>query len=147
MTSPNTESPTPENTQQNTGPFTAQAEEYLAVARRFIDALNAGDEAEVRAVYHPEAKLWHNFESGYQPVDLNIKTLHWMHRKLKNLHYDLVRLEPLSNGYLQQHVLRGNTESGEEIALYACAICTVEDGRITALEEYLDPAQVAALQG
>ena len=30
--------------------------------------------------------------------------------------------------------------------LHACAICSVEDGRITALDEYLDPAQVAALQ-
>lgn len=124
----------------------SNADSNLDLAKRFLDALNNDDGDAVREIYHPQAKLWHNFESGYQDVELNIKTLHWMHRKLQNLHYDLVRLEALPNGYLQQHVLRGNTEAGEEIALYACAICTVEDGRITALEEYLDPAQVAALQ-
>ncbi|MFK7830045.1 MAG: nuclear transport factor 2 family protein [Congregibacter sp.] len=124
----------------------SNADNYLAVARRFLDALNNDDEAAVREIYHPNAKLWHNFEADFQSVDLNVKTLHWMHRKLNNLHYDLVRLEALPNGYLQQHILRGETASGEAIALYACAICTVEDGRITALEEYLDPAQVAALQ-
>jgi ketosteroid isomerase-like protein len=122
------------------------AESHLDVARRFLDALNNDDEDAVRAIYHPEARIWHNFEEGHQSIDLNVKTLHWMHRKLDNLHYDLVRLEALPDGYLQQHVLRGTTAAGEAIALYACAICTVKDGRITALEEYLDPAQVAALQ-
>lgn len=118
----------------------------LQLARRFIDALNNNDADEVRAIYHPEAKLWHNFEEGLQSVELNIKTLNWMHRKMPELHYDLVRLEGLPNGYLQQHVLRGKTEDGQTVALHACAICTVENGRITALEEYLDPAQVAVLQ-
>ncbi len=124
----------------------SSTEAHLDVARRFLDALNNNDGDAVREIYHPEARIWHNFEEGLQSVELNIKTLHWMHRKLNNLHYDLVRLEALPNGYLQQHVLRGETTGGETIALYACAICTVEDGRLTALEEYLDPAQVAALQ-
>lgn len=124
----------------------SNADTYLAVARRFLDALNNDDEATVREIYHPDAKLWHNFDLAFQSVDLNVKTLHWMHRKLRNLHYELVRLEALPNGYMQQHILRGEAESGEAIALYACVVCTVEDGRITALEEYLDPAQVAALQ-
>lgn len=121
-------------------------EAYLAVARRFLDALNNDDEQAVRDIYDPQARIWHNFEEGLQSIDQNVKTLHWMHRKLRQLRYELVRLEALPNGYLQQHVLRGETASGEAIALHACAICTVEDGRITALEEYLDPAQVAPLQ-
>lgn len=118
---------------------------YLDVAQRFIDALNNNDGAAVRQIYHPQARIWHNFEEGLQSVDKNVKTLHWLHSKLERLHYDVVRLEPLSNGYLQQHVLRGETTTGVEVALHACAICTVEDGQITALEEYLDPAQVAIL--
>lgn len=121
-------------------------QDNLAVAQRFIDALNANDGEAVREIYHPEARIWHNFEEGLQPVELNIKTLNWMHRKLSKLHYDIVRLQALPNGYLQQHVLRGETANGDVVALHACAICTVEDGRITALEEYLDPAQVAVLQ-
>lgn len=124
----------------------SQSDPHLEVAHRFLDALNNNDGDAVRAVYHPEARLWHNFALDYQSVEDNIKTLHWMHRKLPKLQYELVRLQSLPNGYLQQHVLRGTMENGTEVALHACAICTVEDGRITALEEYLDPAQVAALQ-
>ncbi len=122
------------------------AEANLELARRFVDALNANDGDTVREIYAPDARIWHNFEEGLQSVDLNVRTLGWMHRKLPTLNYELVRLEALSNGYLQQHVLRGTTASGDEIALKACVVVTVEDGRITALEEYLDPAQVAVLQ-
>lgn len=119
----------------------------LAVARRFLEALDANDGDAVRQIYHPQARIWHSFHpDGLQSVDDNVKTLAWMHRKLPGLHYDVVRLQALPDGYLQQHVLRGTMADGTAIALYACAICTVEDGRITALEEYLDPAQVAALQ-
>ncbi len=121
------------------------ADAMLDVARRFIDALNNDDEVAVRSIYHPEARIWHNFEEGLQSIDQNVKTLHWMHRKLNKLNYDVVRLQALPDGYLQQHVLRGETVSGQPVALHACAICTVEDGRITALAEYLDPAQVAVL--
>ncbi len=121
--------------------------DHLDVARRFLDALNADDGDAVREIYHPRARIWHSFHpDGCQSIDDNVKTLHWMHRKLPKLQYDVVRLLPLPDGYLQQHVLRGEMADGTAIALYACAVCTVEDGRITALEEYLDPAQVAALQ-
>ena len=122
------------------------ADSNLDLARRFIDALNANDGDAVREIYAPDARIWHNFEEGLQSVDLNIRTLGWMHRKLPKLNYDLVRLEPLPTGYLQQHVLRGETADGQTIELQACVIVTVENGRVTALEEYLDPAQVAVLQ-
>ena len=121
------------------------SDDRLDVARRFLDALNRGDEEAVRSIYDPRVRIWHNFEEGYQSIDDNLRTMRWMHGKLRKLNYDLQRLEALPDGYLQQHVLRGETEQGEAVALQACAICTVSGGRITALEEYLDPAQVAAL--
>jgi len=126
-------------------PNTGQSTEYLDVAHRFVDALNNNDGDAVRAIYHPEARIWHNFDLAYQSVEDNVRTLGWMHHKLPKLQYDIVRLEALPTGYLQQHVLRGEMEDGTPIALYACVTCTVEDGRITSLEEYLDPAQVAPL--
>jgi ketosteroid isomerase-like protein len=125
----------------------SNADSHLEVAKRFLNALNNNDGDEVRAVYHPDALIWHNFHAdGYQSIEENVKTLNWMHRKLPKLSYDIVRLESLADGYLQQHVLRGEMEDGTAVELYACAICTVKDGRIHKLEEYLDPSQVAALQ-
>ena len=122
------------------------AEANLDLAHRFVDALNANDGDAVREIYAPHARIWHNFEESLQSVDMNVRTLGWMHRKMPTLNYELVRLEALPFGYLQQHVLHGKTAGGDEVALKACVVVTVENGRIAALEEYLDPAQVAVLQ-
>jgi uncharacterized protein len=59
--------------------------------------------------------------------------------------YDIVRRERLSDGFLQQHVLRGTTRSGATLEMPACLVVRVEQGRITRLDEYLDVAQAAVL--
>ena len=86
-------------------------EANLELARRFVDALNANDGDAVREIYAPDARIWHAFEEGLQSVDMNIRTLGWMHRKMPTLNYELVRLEALPFGYLQQHVLRWEKSS------------------------------------
>ncbi len=117
----------------------------MAVAERFMAALNAADADEVRAVYAPDARIWHNFDNKLQSVDDNIKSMHWMHRKLSQLNYDITSRVPIPGGFLQQHVLRGKLANGDDFALHACAICKVRDGRITDLEEYLDTAETKPL--
>jgi len=117
----------------------------LAVAERFMAALNVADAEAVREIYSPDARIWHNFDEKLQTVEENIKSMLWMHRVLSELHYDIQRREALPDGFMQQHILRGTLASGEAFALHACAICKVEDGRITSLEEYLDLTQTAVL--
>ncbi len=112
--------------------------DVLAVAHRFIAALNVADVDAVRDVYSPDARIWHNFSGQLQSVEDNIKTMLWMHKKLSNVNYDIQRLEVIPGGFMQQHVLRGVLSSGEKFSMPACAICMVEKGRITSLEEYLD---------
>jgi len=122
-----------------------QNNEALAVAERFMAALNIADEAAVRAIYAPDARLWHNFDDKLQPVEDNIKSMHWMHRRLKNLNYDIQYRVALPDGFLQEHILRGTLANGEAFALHACAIVKVENGRITELREYLDTAETRPL--
>jgi limonene-1,2-epoxide hydrolase len=117
----------------------------LAVAERFMAALNIADEAGVRAAYAPAPLIWHNFENKLQSLDENIKSMHWMHSKLKNLDYDIQSRVALPDGFLQEHILRGELANGEAFTLHACAICKVEDGRITELREYLDTAEARPL--
>jgi uncharacterized protein len=117
----------------------------MAVAERFIAALNIADEAGVRACYAPDARIWHNFDDKLQPLDDNIKSMHWMHSRLSNLNYDVQMRIPLPDGFLQEHILRGTLHNGEAFALHACAICRVENGRITELREYLDTAEARPL--
>jgi ketosteroid isomerase-like protein len=46
---------------------------------------------------------------------------------------------------VQRHVLRGTAPDGTELAMAACIWVAVEDGRVVRMDEYLDPAGVAAL--
>ncbi len=120
--------------------------DVLAQAEKFVAAIAAGDLEAVRACYAPEARIWHNFDGINQTVDENLKTLSWMTRKLFKRRYEILRREVLSTGFMQQHILRGELPDGRAFEMPACIICQVsEEGLITRLEEYLDPAQAAVL--
>jgi len=58
--------------------------------------------------------------------------------------YDERRLNVFPGGFVHQHVLRGTRKhDGVRVALPACVICQVKDGKITRLDEYFDSAGVA----
>ena len=122
------------------------ADENLAVAARFMQALEACDLDAVRGLYASDARLWHNFDEQLQSVEENIKTLQWIHGKLDNLKYEIVRLEPIPDGYYQQHVLRGTLATGASFAMPACAIVKVRQGKIVSVDEYLDSAHTLPLR-
>ncbi len=117
----------------------------LDVAEQFIAALNRADAETVRALYAPQARIWHNFDDKLQTVEENIKSMHWMHSRLSDLNYDVHYRIAIPGGFLQQHILKGMLSSGKPFTLHACVICKVDDGRITKLEEYLDTAQARPL--
>lgn len=120
-------------------------EDAMVVADQFIAALNVCDEKAVRNIYSPDIKIWHNFDQKLQSIDDNMKSMHYVHSRLKNLNYDVTSRIPIAGGFLQQHVMRGELASGDAFAMPACAICQVENGQITSIEEYLDTAQARAL--
>ena len=121
--------------------------DYLALAQRFVGAIERADIDEIRACYAVDARIWHNFDNIEQTVDQNLVTLGWLVKRLPQRRYNVLRRAALPDGFMQQHVLEGTTHRGEDFALPACIVCTVRDGRITRLDEYLDPAGAAALQG
>ncbi len=118
----------------------------LALAKRFVAAIMATDIDAIREIYAPDAKIWHNFDNIYQTVDENIRGVYWIHKVLKNVNYEVKRIQPFPGGYVQEHVLRGTLPSGEQFAMPAAVICTVKDGRITALDEYLDSRHTKPLR-
>jgi uncharacterized protein len=120
-------------------------QDHLALAERFIAALEAGDVETVRGLYAADAKLWHNNDEIEQTVDQNLRVLAWLIRALPERRYRIVRREILADGFLQQHVLEGVLADGQAFAMPACVVVQAKDGRITRLDEYLDPAAGAPL--
>ena len=122
-------------------------DDMISLARRFVAAIQAKDVDAVRQCYAPGARIWHNVDGKVQSVDDNIKGVHWIHRVLANVQYDVKRLVAIPDGFVQEHVLRGTLASGDAFAMPACVICTVSNGVIVTLDEYLDSAHTTPLVG
>ena len=120
-------------------------QQNMLVGERLMASLEACDIDATRELYWPDARIWHNFNQRFQPLEENLKSLQWMHHKLKNLRYDVKRREPIPDGFYQEHVLRGTLANGDEFEMPACAIIKIEDGRIISLDEYLDTAHTRPL--
>ncbi len=123
------------------------SDEMLAIAKRFFGAVSAGDIDAVRAMYAPDAKIWHNNDGQTQTVDQNLVVLGWIAANVKNFRYEDVRCEATAMGFVEQHVTCGVGLKGNEFRIPACIVCTVVDGKVTRVDEYLDSAHVAAIAG
>jgi ketosteroid isomerase-like protein len=120
-------------------------QDYTAFADRFIAAIQAGDVDAVRACYAPDAKIWHNHDGLEQTVDQNLRALKWFARTLPDRVYRVQRVEPLPDGFLQQHVLEATLPDGTHWAMDACVVVRMKDGLIVRLDEYIDSARANAL--
>ncbi len=114
----------------------------MQTADRLFRAIEEGDVDAIRNIYTPETKIWHNNDGIAQSVDQNLAVLKWVISNVKNVKYTEVRRQPTPTGFVLQHVLRGRFKD-KDVALPACIVATVEGGRITRLDEYLDSAHTA----
>lgn len=117
-----------------------------ALAKRFFDAVEAGDLDTVRGIYAPHARIWHNTDGSEQSVAENLATLAGFVQRIRDRRYTERRVGAFDGGFVHQHVLTGVRADGVTVSLPACIICRVEDGRIVRLDEYFDSAHVAAFR-
>ncbi|HVO27859.1 MAG TPA: nuclear transport factor 2 family protein [Candidatus Margulisiibacteriota bacterium] len=120
-------------------------EDSLQLAERLFGAITTGNVEAVRQIYAPDAVIWHNNDGLEQSADANLQVLQWVVANIRNLRYENVRRQRTDSGFMQQHVLRGTAPNGRQLDIPACIVCTVRNGRITRLDEYLDSAHIAPL--
>jgi ketosteroid isomerase-like protein len=118
---------------------------HVEIAARLFGAIEAGDIEAVRQLYAPHCVVWHNNDGHEQPAEDNLRVLGWVVRNLRELRYEDVRRHETPTGFVQQHVLRAVGPGGQPVAIAACLVGRVENGRITRLDEYLDSAQLVPL--
>lgn len=129
--------------------------EHVAIAEQLIAAINAEDTTAMRQIYAEDAKIWHDFDRQEQDSETNVQSLLVLRKALPDVQWVTTRIEPLPNGFLLTYEL--TMVFGEkEIRIPACVIGTVQNDRITRLEEwvnsapmmkYLTPEQLAILSG
>jgi ketosteroid isomerase-like protein len=123
------------------------ADDVLALATRFFNAIEACDMELVRAIYATEARIWHNYDplearfdtaGGGRVVQANIELLSVVPMFIKGMKYELWFQEPTKTGFVRQHVVVGRMRNGAPVRVPVSVIGVVEHGRIIALYEYLD---------
>ena len=118
-----------------------------ALAKRFFDAVEAGDLDAVGAIYAPDAVIWHNSDGLETTREANLETLRGFTRLIGERRYVNRRVQVSATGFTQQHVLTGVRRDGASVSLPACIVCEVKEGQITRLDEYFDSAALAAFVG
>ena len=113
------------------------------LAESFFNAIERGDLETVRAIYAPDAIIWHNTDNAAVTAEENLESLESFIRNVPERHYTRRRLEVFEGGFVEQHLLRAKLPGGKEVSLSACIVCKVREGHITRLDEYFDSAALA----
>jgi ketosteroid isomerase-like protein len=121
----------------------------LSVADRLFRAIEAGDIATVHELYAPDVEIrvnvWHGRANEVQTREQNVAVLQWVVTNLRDLRYDEIRRSATDTGFVQQHVFRAVSPSGQQLEVPVCMVGTCVDGHITRLDEYMDSAHIADL--
>ena len=119
-------------------------DDILALADRFIEAIQAGDLEAVKDCYHPEVAVWLNMTGAAVDRAASLAVLSGFAARTSERRYEQRRVRALPDGYVQQHVLHAVHKAGPVLILPAVLVCQVRDGRIIRLEEYFDSAPLIA---
>lgn len=112
----------------------------LALADRFIEAIQAGDIETVKACYHPNVVVWLNTAGVGVDRQANLEVLTGFVGKTSERRYQNRRVQAFPGGYVQQHLLKATHIKGPVLELAAALVCQVQDGVIVRLDEYFDSA-------
>ncbi len=116
-----------------------------ALADRLCAAIEAGDLDAVSDCYADDFVSWGNIDDREADKERSLRLLGWLCAKLADRRYEIRRRERIPGGFLQEHVLTGTAPDGSAVAMPACLVVTVAGDHIVRINEYLDPAGVAAL--
>jgi ketosteroid isomerase-like protein len=115
-----------------------------AFARQFFDAIEHGDIAAMEACFTPDAEIWHNTDEVIVTPAQTAQTLTGMVKRIDDRRYADRRVNVFPGGFVQQHTLEGRrVHDGVTVRLPCVIVCTVDEGKITRLDEYFDSAHVA----
>ncbi len=105
-----------------------------------------GDFVAWRALFTPDAVMWHNTDLTDKKIDDVVEALIPIRRKATSWKYTVVERVDVENGFLQRFVLDAES-GGKKVKLAACLSCKTRDGLISRLDEYFDSATFAELAG
>ncbi|MFK8051330.1 MAG: nuclear transport factor 2 family protein [Woeseiaceae bacterium] len=117
----------------------------LELGREFMRHVQAGNIEGAKSCLHSDAEIWHNYDNVVQTVAENMALLALMIDKCADRQYTIHYLEEINGGYLQRHQLTVTGHDGTSVTEEVVALIKVTDGKITRVDEWLDPTGIRQL--
>jgi ketosteroid isomerase-like protein len=128
----------------------------LDVADRLFGAIERGEYDTVAAIWADDVTVWHTGDSQDNDRVRALKVIRWFMNVTTTRSYEILDRQYFDGGFVQQHVLRATFTSrrsarpgepdGTSIEMRVCIVIKVDgEGRITRVDEYFDPADMAPL--
>lgn len=104
---------------------------------RYNTALGSGDKDTLLQLYSDDAVIWHNYDRKDMTAAEHAESMAAIAANMGGFDIQVRRRRPLVDGGVVQEVdLVMKTPDGERV-MAACQLISIEDGRITRFDEYL----------
>ncbi|KWX68691.1 nuclear transport factor 2 family protein [Mycobacterium sp. NAZ190054] len=116
------------------------------VADRLFGAIERGDTALVAQLFSAGVTVWKSGDARDSDHARSVKIIKWFVDATVDRRYQVLDRQVFDGGFVQQHVLHALARTGATIAMRVCIVIKVgDDGLITRVDEYFDPAEIAPL--
>ena len=117
-----------------------------AVADQLFAAIEAGDAAGLAALWSPDIVVWRQGGGPARDKARALTVIAWFVDATAERRYEVLDRRIFDGGFVQQHIVHAAVRNGTALAFRACLVVQVgADGRITRIDEYLDPADLTPL--
>ena len=121
----------------------------MATTTELIDGFDRGITGEpdaMVATFAPGAVVWHNYDRKVVDAIENMGSVGMLTQIVRDMSMEHLRIEEFPGGFLYQFALHGTViASGKPFEMHNVVIASVDGGRITRIDEYVDPGVGAQL--
>jgi ketosteroid isomerase-like protein len=119
-----------------------------AVANQLFGAIERGDYEAVENLWTDDVLVWHTGDPKDNQRTRALKVIRWFMDVTVTRSYEILDRQFFEGGFVQQHVLRARRSDDVSIEMRVCIVIKVnDDGLITRIDEYFDPADMAPILG
>ncbi|MGE2728349.1 nuclear transport factor 2 family protein [Mycolicibacterium vaccae] len=122
------------------------AQTLAEVADALFAAIERGDIAAVDRSFAPDVRVRKTGDRRDNDHTRSVKIINWFVTASTQRRYEVLDRQLFPGGFVQQHMLHATAHNGTTIAMRVCIVIKVgDDGLITRVDEYFDPAEIGPL--
>jgi ketosteroid isomerase-like protein len=117
-----------------------------AVADALFPAIERSDTAAIEALFDTDIAVWHAGDRRDNDRSRALRVITWFIDISTERRYEILDRQFFGTGFVQQHILHATGTNGAVMSLRVCIVIKVgENGLISRIDEYFDPADMAPL--